>query len=483
MSEATAEAEPAPARPRGPGGGRDLTEGPITRTLIAFMLPTLGSNILQSLNGSINTMWVGRLLGEQALAATINAGIIMFLLTAFIFGFSMAGTILIGQAIGRHDLDGARRVLGTSLGTFGGTSIIVAVAGFFLSRVILHWLATPPDAMALAESYLRVIFIGMPAMLMLTILMAATRGAGDAVTPLWFMGLAALLDAGLNPFFIAGWGPFPELGIAGSAVATAIANMIALAAFIAVIYIRKMPLGLHGRDFRYLRPDRTLLQTMLVKGLPMGLQMIVVSMSMLVVVSLVNRHGTETTAAFGVVNQLWTYVQMPAMAVGVAVSTMVAQNIGAGRWDRVAKITRSGIFVILAVIGVMVALLALADRPALELFLGAGSPAIPTARHIQLIGTWSFLMFGVVFVLFGTMRANGDVWPPLIILALGLLGVRLGLAYGLQPRLGADAIWWSMPVATLFNLILAVAYYRTGRWKRAQMMVGEEGPARPVLAD
>src|ERR1700759_4605529 len=114
-------ADQSPARSGPPGGRpgqRDLTSGPISRTLLAFALPTLGSSILQSLNGSINAIWVGRFLGENALAATSNANIVMFLMMAFVFGFGMASTILIGQAFGPRDVDGARRVIGTAIGSF-----------------------------------------------------------------------------------------------------------------------------------------------------------------------------------------------------------------------------------------------------------------------------------------------------------------------------------------------------------------------------
>src|SRR3954451_23216747 len=129
----------APAR-RAPRGRGDLTQGPIGRTLLAFALPTLASSILQSLNGTINAIWVGRFLGENALAATSNANMVMFLLTAFVFGFGMASTILIGQAWGRKDIDQARRVFGTAAGSLLLVPIIVATAGYFLSGSILKLL-------------------------------------------------------------------------------------------------------------------------------------------------------------------------------------------------------------------------------------------------------------------------------------------------------------------------------------------------------
>lgn len=450
-------------------GSQDLTSGPIGPALLAFAVPTLLSSVLQSLNGSINTIWVGRFLGEDALAATSNANLVMFLLMAFVFGFGMAATVLIGQAFGRRDVDEVRRVIGTAVGSFVPVAAAVAIIGWFGAPALLRLLATPPDAMPLALAYLRVIFIAMPPILLAVILMMGLRGTGDALTPLWFMIVAVVLDSGLNPVFILGLGPAPELGIAGSAVATVIANFTALIGLLVYIYRRDLTLRLRGPELRYLIPDRELLGIIVRKGLPMGLQMIVISSSALATLGLVNREGVHTTAAFGVAMQLWTYVQMPAMALGAAVSAMAAQNIGAGKWDRVGAITRSGIVYNLLITGLLVALLAYFDRAALALFLGGQSEALPIAEHIQLIATWSFLLFGVTMIIFGTVRANGAVIGPLIILAIGLFPIRLGFALGAQPWLGADALWWSFPVGSLANMTMAIAFYLHGGWRKARM--------------
>jgi putative MATE family efflux protein len=451
----------------------DLTQGSIGSTLLKFALPTLASSILQSLNGTINAIWVGRFLGEGALAATSNANMVMFLLTAFVFGFGMASTILIGQAWGRKDVDQARRIFGTAGGSFLLVTIVIAVAGYFLAPAILALLGTPGDAAPLALAYLRVIFLAMPALLLLTLMMMALRGSGDSMTPLWFMIVAVVLDSGLNPVFIRGLGPAPALGIAGSAMATLIANYAALIGLVGYMYIKDLPLRLRGGELRYLWCDLAIARTIIVKGFPMGVQMIVISMSALALVGLVNREGVDTTAAFGVAMQLWTYVQMPAMALGAAVSAMAAQNIGANLWDRVGRITRVGIVQTLVITGAMIIALTLADRSVLSLFMGEGSPALPIARHIHVVATWNFLLFGVMMVLFGTVRANGAVWIPMIVLAVGLVPVRFGYIFATYHWLGADALWTSFPVTSAINLALAIAFYVHGGWKKARMTIDE----------
>jgi putative MATE family efflux protein len=463
--------EPAPS-PH-PAGQRDLINGPIGSTLLAFALPTLGSNVLQSLNGSINTIWVGRFLGENALAATSNANIIMFLMFGMVFGFGMAATIIVGQAWGRRDHDAARRAFGSAIGLVVAGSVLTGALGWIFAPEILTLLATPGDAYGEALAYLRVIFLGLPASMLLVLMFMGLRGIGDSLTPLWFMGLSVVLDAGLNPVFILGLGPAPRLGIAGSATATLIANVVACAVLVIYIYRRELPLRLVGAELRYVLPARDLVGTIVGKGLPIGAQMLVISGAGLAMVGLVNRNGVDTTAAYGITQQLWTYIQMPAMAIGAAVSAMAAQNIGAGRWDRVGAITRSGVIYNLAITGAIIAVALLFDRPLLSLFVQSDSPVLGVAQHINTLATWGFALFGATMVLFGTVRANGAVWGPLAILFIAMFPVRLGVALALRPSLGADALWWSFPLGSAATVILATLYYLHGGWRRGALLTPE----------
>jgi len=462
------------SRASGPGN-RDLTSGPVAPALIAFALPTLGSNILQSLNGSINTIWVGRFLGEDAVAATSNANIVMFLLFGAVFGFGMAATILVGQSWGAGDREGARRAFGSAIGLVLTASVVVAVLGYAFAPDILTALATPGAAFGEALAYLRVIFLSLPASMVLVLIFMGLRGTGDSLTPLWFMGLCVVLDAGLNPLLILGAGPLPRMDIAGSAAATLIANVVAVGALAAYIHLRDLPLRLRGAERRWIVPQGPLVRTIVAKGLPIGAQMLVISTAALAMVGLVNREGVVTTAAYGIAQQLWAYVQMPAMAIGAAVSAMAAQNIGAGRWDRVSRIARAGLLCNLALTGGVVVLVTLFDRPLLALFLGGDSPALGVARHMNLIVGWGFVLFGGTMVLFGVVRANGAVWGPLAILFLAMFPVRLGLALLARSTIGVDALWWSFPAGSVATLALAALYYRYGPWRRNSLLP-PEGP-------
>lgn len=463
-------------------GGNGLTSGAIAPALLLFALPTLGSSVLQSANGSIDAVWIGRLLGEQALAATTNGNLVMFMLAAFVFGFGMSSTILIGQAMGRGDTDGARRIVGTAVGLFVPLALLLAVGGWLLAPHMLGLLGTPDAIVPLAQDYLRVTFLALPFILIQTMLMMALRGAGDALTPLIFMALAVVLDIVLNPVLILGMGPAPAMGIAGSALATAIANGVSLCGMALYIYAKDLPLRLRGAELGYLRPDFQVLRVMLAKGLPMGVQMIVVSSSMLAMMTMVNAEGVATTAAFGATQQLWTYVQMPAMALGAAVSAMTAQNIGAGRWDRVARITRAGIWFNILLTGGLVALVMVLDNQLMGLFLPSGSEAVPIGQHITRMSTWGFIAFGVTMVLFGTVRANGQVIWPVLILIVSLYPIRMGFAVLTRDWLGVDALWLSFPAAMVATLLMASALYLHGGWRRAPALRVEETAAPSQVA-
>ena len=456
MSELTPEIAPL----RG-----DLTQGPLGRTLLIFALPQLIGNVLQSLNGSINAIWVGQLLGDTALAATASANILMFLLFALIFGFGMAATVRIGQAWGGHDVIAARRVMGTALGLTGAITLMTTVAGIAYADVLLDWLATPGAARGQALAYLQVALIGNPLATFTTMIAMGLRGAGDGATPLRFMILTALLEVALNPLLIQGWGPFPALGIAGSAWAMVIATTIGFAGLLIWIYAKDLPLRLRGAELRWLMPARAETANLLSKGLPMGAQMLIISSAGVVMIGLVNREGLVTAAAYGALLQIWNYIGMPAMAIGGAVSAMVAQHIGARREDRVDAISRAGALSNLAMTGVMIAALVPFDRPVLELFLGSSSPSVVAALHIQDLAIWTYLPFGVTIVLFGALRAYGVIYAQLLVLFFAMYVVRLGAYYLLYPSFGADALWYSFMLSSVVSMLLTMAVYFYAPWR------------------
>ncbi|MEY3466414.1 MAG: MATE family efflux transporter [Steroidobacteraceae bacterium] len=448
-----------------------LTEGSIPRTLFTFAIPILLGNVLQSINGSINAIWIGKYLGAAALTGASNANIVMFLLLGAVFGITMASTILIAQNVGAQKMAEAKRVVGTSATFFFTLALLFTALGLFLSPTILRWMGTPVDAVPYGIAYMRVMFAGLPPSFAFFFINSALRGAGDSKTPFAFLVMSVALDIALNPLFIFGWGPIPAMGISGSALATLVAQSASLAALLITIYRRKNPLALHAGEGHLLRIDWSIVRALVLKGLPMGLQMIVLSSSMVLFLGVVNQFGSDTSAAFAADMQLWNYVQMPALALGAAVSSMAAQNIGAGLWGRVGSIARYAVAFNFLLTGIPVLVIYLLSSHVIGVFLPPGSPSVSIAEHANYIILWSFPLFGVSMVLSGVVRAAGAVVPPLMVLVLALLVVRAPLAQYSVGHWGVDGVWWSFCISAIVAMSLTVGYYRFGNWRAARMAV------------
>ena len=457
-----------------------LVDGPIASTLLLFSLPILATNVLQSLNASINAAWIGHLLGTEALSASANANALLFMLLSACFGLGIMASILVALSLGARDIDHAKRVIGTVSVFFAAVALVMAILGVIAAPTILQLIQTPPDSLPLAAAYLRVIFVALPGMYLYSLLTMILRGAGDSRTPFAFMLVSALLDVGLNPLFILGVGPFPRLGIAGSALATLISQWATLVALIVWLYRSDNPLCLRGAELGYLRIDPHILKTLIAKGIPVSLQVIVMSFSLIMMISLVDRYGSETVAAYGACFQLWNYIQMPAFAVGSACSSMAAQNIGAARWDRVDRIAMIGTGYNILLTGILIVAVTLVDREAFMFFLGRNPGAIEIARHIHDIVSWSFVLFGISFVLSSVVRAAGAVIAPLLIMIIAFVCLRVPAAIALTPLLGADAVYWAFPIGSGTSLLMTAAYYRFGGWRSNRPI---EELATPAPAD
>lgn len=446
-----------------------LTEGPIFKRLFLFSIPILLGNVLQSLNGSINSIFIGKLLGERALAATSNGFIIMFFLISAIFGMAMALVILIGQHLGAQRIEHAKKVVGTSVTFFFILSLVTALLGIFFTPFILDWMGTPPDVVAMANTYMRIIFAGVPFVFGFSLVMAILRGSGDSKTPVYYLLVSVVLDIILNPLLINGMGPFPQMGIAGSATATFLAQMISFTLLLFHLYAKKYFLRITKNDLHLLRIDGSIIRFATLKGFPMGLNMVVVSGSNVLLIKLVNTFGYEAVAAFAAANQISNYVQLPAVAVGGAVTSMAAQSIGARMWGRVSHIAWAGVIFNIVMTGLLVLLLYGFNREALALFLPLDGKAMELGMQINAITLWSFMIYGVFSVIAGVVRSAGATMAPMIISFITMILIRIPLAAYLGENYGFDSIWLCFPIGFAAASVFILGYYWRGNWRKSHM--------------
>lgn len=448
------------------GHGASLTSGPILQTLLAFSVSTLISNLLQTLNQSISLIWIGRLLGEPALAATANGNQVMSLLYTVLLGFAMGTMIRIGHHFGAGQPEAARRSFGCGVGWAIAVGCLLGAAGSLYTPGLLHILGTPRESLADAVPYLRVLFLTLPFVGLSTTLAMSARGAGDARAGLYGTMVTLAASVVLNPLLILGAGPIPRMGLPGAALASGIANLGGVAVMAALMSRDGAPLRLAGAALRWLVPARAESAFLLRNGLPISLHMNLVVCAQLIMIGLVNREGLNVTAAFGVSLQIWTYLQMPSFAISAGLTAMAAQAIGAGDHARVGEITRTGIGVNAAMSAVLSIAIMLAIRPILALFFGSGSPAIPIGAHIQSICIWAFVLTSIMSAMTGVLRAYGAQFVTVAVNLVSLYAVRLAVYFVAYPLLGADALWWSFVCGAATSVVLTRIAYQRGSWGR-----------------
>ena len=468
-SAAEGEGEVAPVSAAAHALASRFVAAPITPTLLRFALPLLTTNLLHAAAGTWAAVWVGQVLGANALTAVTTASVIMFMLMGAVMGIGTAAGVAIGQSLGSGDHGAVKRVAGCALAFVMGFSVIVAAAGWWLAPAIIHAIGTPPESRDFATVHLRYTCLSMPAIFTYLVMVMMMRGSGDARTPFRFTLLWIGLSMALVPALV------PAMGIAGVGVGSLLGAGIALAALVAHVYRRRLPIALHGADIRHLRPEPALLMLMLRRGVPMALESVITQGAYFVLLGQVNSYGAATAAAYAGAAQLWTYVQVPGNALAASMSAMAAMNIGAGHWQRVEQIALRGCLTSLVVSTTATALIyglgaAFDDLP-LRLFIASDGEVLAQARRINFIALWGWIALSVTMGLFAVVRANGAMLAPMLIFLVTMWACRVPFALWLQPWLGDAAIWWSFPFGSIASALIAWAYYRWGKWRQRPLMM------------
>jgi putative MATE family efflux protein len=443
---------------------------PLWQRFSLFLIPLMASNILQALSGTINSIYVGQLIGVEALAATATFFPIMFFLMSFIIGLSAGSTILIGQAWGARNLDKVKQVAGTTLSAAIALGLVVAVIGGLWAEQIMTVLGAPDNILPMTVGYARIVLVGMPGFFLFLVVTSILRGVGDTITPLFALILSLAVGLIVTPALIQGWIGLPQLGVNAAAVAM-IAGFASVLVFLFVyLRTRNMPLAPDGVLLKaMLRPDVELLGLILKLGVPAGLQMVISSIAGIVVVGLVNRFGSDATAAYGALGQVMSYVQFPAMSIGIAASIFAAQAIGARQVEQLGAITRTALGMNLVITGGLIILAYLFSQHVVALFIT--DPAVvdltETLLHVVL---WSILCFGWSVVFSGIMRASGTVYAPMALSLACILLIELpGAIWLSQTSLGLVGIWVAYAASFTMMLVLQACWYQFV-WKRKEIV-------------
>jgi putative MATE family efflux protein len=437
---------------------------PMWQILLAFLVPLMLSNVLQSASQTMASIWIGRLISTQALGAVSAVFPIVFLLFSFVFGVSSGSSVLIGQAFGAGDLHKVKRIAGTVLGAALYLGIIVAVLGALGSATVLGWLATPPDIIGQADAYARVIFLVMPIFFVYFVYATTLRGTGDSTTPFYALIVSSVLAIFITPLFIVGIFGLPKLGVVSAAVAGLIANTAALTLMLIYLKRRNHPLAFDTEMLRDMLIDWKILAGVLRIGVPTGLQVMMVSLAEIAVISFVNRFGSSATAAYGAVNQVVGYVQFPAISIGIAASIFGAQCIGARREDKLGSVIRSAVGLNYIVGGIIIGLCYIFAWAILGWFI-TDANTLRIAHGLLMVTLWSYLLFGNSAVLSGVMRGSGTVLWPTFNGIFAIWAVEVPAAYILMHHLGLTGVWLGYPIAYCVVLTMQFCYYEFV-WKK-----------------
>ncbi len=435
--------------------------------MLAFFVPLMLSNLLQSIGSTLNSIFVGRLIGVSGLAAVSAFFPVFFFLISFLIGLSSGTTVLIGQAHGAHDARRVRKITGNALSLALSLGIIVGIIGVALDRTLLAAIGTPVNILPAALGYARIAFAGLPILFVYLMYTSILRGVGDSRTPLYFLVVGTVLGMVLTPAFILGWTGLPRIGIDAAIVSFLVAALISQIALFFYLRARDHELALTMEVLRDFALDWNLVRSIVRIGIPAGIQVVMVSLAEIAVLSFVNRYGSDATAAYGAVNQVVNYIQFPAITLAIAASIFGAQAIGARRFDKLAEIVRSAVLLNYLIVGFLIVLGYFFDGPLLALFLG-DSPTLRTARSLLKITLWSYAIYGNMAVLSGVMRSSGAVLWPTAISIFMIWAIEVPAAYLLSRRIGLDGVWMGYPVAYCTGLLLQAIYY-FAVWKRREL--------------
>ena len=437
--------------------------GPLWQTFLRFLAPLMLSNALQSLFGTVSNVYLGQMIGVNALAAVSVFFPVFFFLFAFVVGLSTGATVLIGQAFGAGKHGKIKSVVGTTLAVGMLLSISVGLIGGLFSRQLMMLLATPADILDQASRYARIMLLTMPLGFVFLLMTAMIRGVGDAVTPLLALALSTVIGLILTPILIRS-----EVGITSPAWAAAISNAVTLIILAVYLLRKKHALAPDIALLRHVRLNRALLGQILGIGLPSAVGMVVMAIAELVLLGLVNGYGygSDATAAYGAVNQVMGYTQFTAMSISIAVSILGAQAVGGGDRTLLDGIVRTGLAFNLVLTGGLVALIYLAPRAVLGLFITDGA-VLDLAKELLFIALWSSVPFGMATVFSGAMRAAGVALTPMLLAIFAIVAIELPSAVILSRAIGLEGVWAAYPIVFCAMFVLQMGYYLLVWRKRA----------------
>lgn len=433
-----------------------MAEGSPSKIILKFALPMLVGNILQQLYNMVDSIVVGNYVGKLALAAVGTGFPIIFMLSAMFIGLGLGATVLISQYIGAGDMSNVQKTAQTIYTAMIVGSIPISIIGIILSKPILLLINTPPDALHMANTYMRIIFLGMIGSFGYNVNAGILQGFGDSKSSLLFLAIATVINIVLDLLFVLVF----HWDVAGVAIATIIAQ--ACSWIFGIFYMKKKYEVLNFPVFKF-RFDKAIFKKIVKIGLPTGIQQTLFSIGIMSMQSLVNSYGSDFIAGFNAANKIDTFAFMPVQSFSNAITTFTGQNIGAKRMDRVHQGMKAGM--IMSIIVCIVCLLVIPFGPYLLGLFNSDSAVIESGM-IYLNNVMPFYpILAILFMLNGVIRGAGETIIPMVGTIASLWLGRIPSAYFIADKFGKEYIFISYAIGWGFAMIISGIYYMSGRWK------------------
>ncbi len=449
--------------------GRDLTVGSIPGHLLSFSIPMLIGNLFQVGHSIINTIWVGHLIGENAVGAIGVSFPIIIILIGISSGITMGTTILVAHYYGAKNRALVQKSVNNSFSLSLIIGISLAVLGVLASDSVLKMMDTPPQIFSIASNYLKISMVSFIPIFIVMLISSILRGIGDTVTPLLFMSIAFGINTILDPFLIGGFGPFPFNGLNGVAYATLISQIIAMA--ISIIYLNRKD---HFLAFNYkkLIIDKYMTKMIFKTGFPIMIQQSLISIGAIFIMTFVNAFGSSATNAFGASVRVDMIAFFPAMSMSMAVSTLTGQNLGAGKPDRVKEVFKWGI-IMSSTITIIISLFAVIFPKQIFIVFGIADDAKVLEIGIQYLHIVAscYIFFAILFISNGIINGSGHTLITMLFTLLSLWIIRVPVSWFLsKTSLGLTGIWIAIALSNLTTTTVSLIYYFSGRWKKSAII-------------
>ena len=441
----------------------DLTTGPITSSLLKLAWPVMLSNLFQTLYNFADRLWLGRY-GSVGIAAVQISFPLVFLSISVASGITVAGMALIAQYTGADREEDANLAAGQVLVFSAVLAAVLAVAGYFAAGPVMSLMGAEAELTAAATTYLQVIFIGAPLMFSTFLFAAMLTGIGDTVTPMILMGISVGANIILDPLFIFGWGPFPEWGVMGAAVATVLSRgLVALAGFYLLFSGR---LGIHIR-VSHLKPRWGHIRQIASIGSMASIGQTGTALGFAILNGALARLGTAVISAFGIGTAFISIALMPAMGLGQATATMVGQNLGASKPERARRVAWAGVLISTLIL-VAAAVIVIPTRSHLIRFFMSDPEVLRIGVRMLLLVGFAFPFMGIIQVMTGVYQGSGHTAYSMFFGLFRLWGLRIPLIYLLAYVLswGAAGVWWAMFWSNMGTALVSLGCFLTGNWAR-----------------